>query len=278
MFEGRKLVIATKHEKEKVIASLFEKELGVQCFVPESFDTDELGTFTGEVERVLDPIANVREKCRQAMELSNCDLGIASEGSFGAHPSLTFARADDEFLILLDRKNNLEILARELSLSTNFDGKQLSSEEELLEFAEKAKFPSHGVILRKSDQEKVDIHKDISDLEELKRVFRELFQKYGSVYAETDMRAMKNPTRMEVIRIAAEKLVEKVKSQCPNCSTPGFGVTEVKSGLPCGMCGFPTRSTLSFVYTCQHCQFSKEEKYPHQKMTEDPMYCDICNP
>ena len=51
MFEGRKLLIATKHKKEIVIAPILEKELGVTCFVAPDLDTDELGTFTGEVER-----------------------------------------------------------------------------------------------------------------------------------------------------------------------------------------------------------------------------------
>ena len=55
MFRERNLFIATKHEKEKVIAPILEKELGVKCFVAENFDTDVLGTFTGEVERKRRP-------------------------------------------------------------------------------------------------------------------------------------------------------------------------------------------------------------------------------
>jgi len=62
MFKGRSLVIATKHEKEKVIAPLLEQALNVVCFIQEGFDTDTLGTFTGEIERELDPIATARQK------------------------------------------------------------------------------------------------------------------------------------------------------------------------------------------------------------------------
>jgi|TARA_B110000305_G_C19439395_1_gene640911 hypothetical protein len=40
------------------------------------------------------------------MELSDCDLGAASEGFFGAHSSIFFKSADDEFLIFIDKKNN----------------------------------------------------------------------------------------------------------------------------------------------------------------------------
>ena len=131
MFKGRKLVIATKHEKEKVIAPILEKELGVKCFVTPDLDTDLLGTFTGEVGRKDDPIITARKKCLIAMELSNCDLSVASEGSFGQHPYLPFVPADDEFLLFIDKKNNVEIIARELSTETNFNGKQINTEEEL---------------------------------------------------------------------------------------------------------------------------------------------------
>ena len=78
LFEGRKLIIATKHGKETVIAPLIESALGLICFVSENFDTDSLGTFTGEIERELDPLATLRKKCLLAMESSGNDLGIAS--------------------------------------------------------------------------------------------------------------------------------------------------------------------------------------------------------
>jgi len=82
MFKDRKLIIATKHNKEQVIAPLIEKALGVICFIDEDFDTDILGTFTPERVRKLDPISTAREKCLLAMKRTGCDLGIASEGSF----------------------------------------------------------------------------------------------------------------------------------------------------------------------------------------------------
>lgn len=278
MFTGRRLVIATKHEKEKVIAPLLEKALGVCCFVKEDFDTDTLGTFTGEIERKLDPIATARQKCLMAMELANCDLGIASEGSFGSHPSLFFVNADDEFLIFIDKKNNFEIIARELSMETNFNGKEIETEKDLFEFADSVKFPSHGLILRSSKEDYNQIIKGIIDASKLKEAFEELIEKSDSIYAETDMRAMYNPTRMSVIETATKKLVNKINSCCPECNVPGFGVTDVKKGLACNLCGSPTNSTLSFIYSCKKCNFKKEELHPHQKTSEDPMYCDYCNP
>jgi ribosomal protein S27AE len=278
MFQDRKLIIATKHEKEKVIAPLLERALGVSCFVDENFDTDMLGTFTGEVERELDPIATARKKCLTAMELSNCDLGVASEGSFGPHPSMFFVNADDEFLIFIDKKNNLEIIVRELSTATNFNGKEIKNEEELLDFASAINFPTHGLILRKTKSDNDNIIKGITNLNRLKEAFTELLDKFKTVYAETDMRAMYNPSRMKVIEAATQKLITKINSLCPQCSQPGFGITDAKRGLACSLCGLPTQSTLSYIYVCQQCEYTKEEMYPHKKTTEDPMYCDYCNP
>ncbi|MFN0279436.1 MAG: DUF6671 family protein [Pyrinomonadaceae bacterium] len=278
MFSGRKLLIATKHKKEKAIAPILEMELGVKCFVVENFDTDVLGTFTGEVERKDDPITTARNKCLMAMEKGNCDLAIASEGSFGAHPSIFFVHADDEMLLFIDKKNDLEIIARELSTDTNFNGNEIKTEKELEEFAKQVKFPTHGLIVRKAKEDFTEIVKGITGWEKLKTTFHQFIEKYGTAFVETDMRAMYNPSRMKVIEKATEKLIAKIRSCCPQCNTPGFGITDRKEGLPCGLCGFKTRSTLSYVYTCQRCCYPKEEMYPNKKTTEDPMYCDRCNP
>ena len=278
MFEGRQLIIATKHKKETVIAPPIEASLGVTCFVNETFDTDTLGTFSGEIERKLDPLSTARHKCLLAMELSNCDLGIASEGSFGAHPSNPFASADDELLIFIDKKNDLEIVVRALSFDTNFDGKSITNEKRLLEFAERVQFPSHALILRASKHENNSILKGITSTNDLIKGFNKLLDTCGTVFAETDMRALYNPSRMKVIETATHKLVAKINSSCPECSLPGFGVTDIRKGLPCGLCRLPTASTLSFVYQCEKCKYETEELYPNDKTEEDPMYCNYCNP
>ena len=278
LFANRKLVIATKHKKEIVIAPITEAALSVTCFAPENLDTDTLGTFTDEVERTDDPITTARKKCQLALAATNCDLAIASEGSFGSHPAIFFAQADEEILIFIDKKNNLEIIARELSTETNFNGSEIRSEIELKTFAESTKFPSHALILRKEKNHKEVIYKGITDWSDLRTIFQQLMDTYGKVYAETDMRAMFNPTRMNVIKKAAIKLTDKIASCCPKCSTPGFSVTQAKAGLPCSACGLPTQSTLYHVYSCIKCQFTTEKKYPYDKLQESPQFCDYCNP
>ena len=278
IFDKRRLVIGTKHHKEKVISPLIEEKLGVKSFIPNDFDTDELGTFSGEIERKNDPLSTVRSKCLMAMKLSGCDLSIASEGSFGPHPTLFFIPADDEILMLIDNKNKLEIVAREISTDTNFSGQVIANKIQLKEFAEKIKFPSHGLIAKKSQNDFTDIEKGIMTWDRLFTVFDYFSTKYNSFYLETDMRAMYNPTRMKVIEKAAIKLTEKINCLCPKCHTPGFGVVDFKKGLPCDSCKFPTNSTLSFIHKCQKCNYKIEQKYPHGKKLEDPMFCDRCNP
>jgi hypothetical protein len=278
MFEGRKLIIVTKHQKEKVIAPILEKELGVECFVTDTFDTDSFGTFTGEVSRKDTALETLRQKCLLGMAENNYDLGVASEGSFGPHPTIFFANADDELLILIDTKNNLEIVARELSTDTNFNGTQIESENDLIAFATKVKFPSHALILKPNENDYSKTYKGITDFNDLNIKYKALQNEYGTAYVETDMRAMYNPTRMSVIEQATHKLIQSIKNCCPKCATPGFKVAEVKSGLRCELCNLPTRSTLSYIYQCQRCLFEKEVLYPFQKEKEDPMYCDFCNP
>lgn len=82
------------------------------------------------------------------------------------------------------------------------------------------KFPSHGIILRKAKGDKKNIHKGITEESELKKIFHEILKKYGTVYAETDMRALYNPTRMQVIKKAAKKLLVQIQSLCPQCGMP----------------------------------------------------------
>jgi hypothetical protein len=278
LFEGRKLLIATKHKKETVIASLVEQELKVKVFVPLDYDTDQFGTFSGEISRKKDAIETLKDKCLKALDVYGYDLGIASEGSFGPHPSLFFASADDELILLIDKKNNLEIIARELSLETNFNAEQISTYGELKEFATKNKFPSHGIILKDSQENCTISYKDITSWESLQAAYESLRLNSSSCYVETDMRAHRNPTRMSVIKVATQKLLKKINSLCPNCQIPGYDVEEVISGLPCEWCKQPTNSTLAYRYQCKKCEYSSAQKFPNDKYYESPEFCSYCNP
>ncbi|MBL7917249.1 MAG: hypothetical protein JNM96_02555, partial [Bacteroidia bacterium] len=152
------------------------------------------------------------------------------------------------------------------------------TEEELSSFANSVKFPGHGLIIRNSYGNNFETVKGITNYNLLIKHFKEFKNKYEKVFVETDMRAMYNPTRMEVIKTAAEKLVKKIMSLCPHCASPGFGIKLSKPGLPCIQCRFPTQSVLLNEYQCLKCEFKKIEMFPYGKSYEEPTFCDNCNP
>ncbi|SDF91363.1 DUF6671 family protein [Mucilaginibacter gossypii] len=276
LFKGRKLVIATMHGKEKVIAPLLEKALGVEALLPEGFNTDRYGTFSGEIEREKDPLETARTKCLDACRMTGCTLAVASEGSFGAHPTIFFIPADDEIMVFMDLENDIYVRARVVSPKTNFGGSKFADWPDAVKFAHIAGFPAHGLILR--GPQRSDTLKGIQSWEILETNFETHLKNYGEVFLETDMRAMYNPTRMQVIAEVAAKLVEIILRTCPRCQFPGFDVIEVKPGLQCSQCGLPTKKTLSHRYQCKKCLHSVLKLYPFGEETEDPQYCDYCNP
>lgn len=277
-FEGRTLVIASMHQKEQVLQPLLEEGLKVSVSVADGLNTDLLGTFSGEVERIADPLTTARKKGELAMELTGCDLALASEGSFGAHPATFFLPANEEWLLLQDRKNGLEIYARHLSTATNFAGQAFSSLEQLEVFTDKAGFPSHGLILRRSKDKLEGIVKGITDPNQLRTAAIQLLETHGAGYVETDMRAMFNPSRMQVIGETARLLLQKLNSSCPSCQLPGFTVTAAEPGLPCSLCGTPSSAALAHLLVCGHCQHQEKVVFPQGKKAEDPQYCQVCNP
>ena len=276
MFYGRHLYVATMHQKEKVIAPILNSMLGVTCFVSHELNTDQFGTFSGEIARTLSPLNAARAKCDLAHQHTGCDLVLANEGSFGPHPNLFFIPANEELMLLRDYKNNLSIWTSLLSTETNFNSLEISNTKQLADFAKSIGFPSHNLILLSSDR--TQTRKDFKTLEEAKHALVELTIGDGRCIVETDMRAMNNPTRMKVIEELTHKLVKKVNSKCPFCNTPGFDVIRAISGLPCMACKSPTSSTLSLVKGCISCSHEELIEYPNNKVEEDPMYCNYCNP
>ncbi len=277
LLSKRHIVIATMHSKERVIAPLMRDAFQLSCSVPE-LNTDVFGTFSGEVKRLNTAIEAARKKCAAALEISRADLAIASEGSFGPHPHIPFAQANEEIVLLHDLKYGLEVVGRHLTHETNLNGRFISSLEAAMQFAEEIGFPSHGLIIREQDAQSSIIAKGIVDIASFCAILTQRFRNQDEVWIETDMRAHFNPTRMRAIEKATSKLIDRLKSNCPQCHMPGYWITNYRKGLPCSLCHFPTQSVLADVYTCTSCGYSEEKMFPRNKQLEDPMYCDICNP
>lgn len=99
-----------------------------------------------------------------------------------------------------------------------------------------------------------------------------------TVYLETDLRAMCNPTRMQVIEQATLNLIQKIGQLCPQCFCPGFDLIERKPGLLCAWCSAPTNLVLAEIYQCQKCQFQETTMFPYGKKFAEPDNCLYCNP
>jgi len=278
-WKNRHCVLATMHSKEVVISPIFKTELGIVTVVPPDFNTDTFGTFTRDVKRPDDQLQTARTKALAAMKQTGLDLGLASEGSFGSHPSVPFLASNLEIVVLIDTKNNIEIVGHHRSNGLQIQSQEVRSADEAVQVAQSWGFPAQGVIIRTSKDTKRNIYKEITTLEELRTVSQRLLARVfsTSIFLETDMRAHRCPARTESIKGAAQDLVLSCQSLCSECSTPGFVVTNIITGLPCSLCGSPTEQATKLVHECQKCHHS-ENKPATDTQFADPGQCELCNP
>lgn len=279
-FHNRKTVIATMHRKEEVIAPLLTNAFSLVTIVPSEFNTDQFGTFTREIQRQGSQLEAARAKAKAALDITGETLAITSEGSFGPHPSLPWVPANSELVLLLDQHHGFEVHATLLSLDTNYAHGDVATLDEAITFCKKAKFPGHGMVLSSTIEDDTLRVKGIRDWEVFKQTFEQLLAiaPTGQVHIETDMRAMHNPTRMQVIRQSTEQLIQKLQQACPACHTPGFSVIKTIAGLPCQWCKTPTQIPFQEVLACSNCNHQVTRKIQNQLPFADPGYCTICNP
>ncbi len=280
-FAGRTLGVATIHGKERVIGPALMKALPLGGFhAIAGVDTDRFGAFSGEVQRTTDPLTAALAKAKHGVEVSGLDLVIASEGSFGPYPPAPFLPCNEEFLLLYDARDGSTYACKHLSLKTVYGGERCTSLSQVTAFAHRMKFPEHGLVVRSKEKWETGdaLEKGIHDAHRLFSVAEEVISIHGSVWVETDMRAMANPTRMKVIEETAERFAAELACTCPQCGMFHFRIIDARAGLPCELCGWPTGSTKWYIRECVQCQHRIEVPRPDGKMNENPQYCDHCNP
>jgi hypothetical protein len=276
-YAGASFALLTKHGKERAIAPRFAEELGATVTMTDSFDTDTLGTFTREIPRFGNQLDAARKKAELAIELTGCPLGLGSEGSFTPGP-FGLGSFNLEVITLVDRQRNLVITGAIRQPGHHASG-TFDSWNAITEFAEKAKFPSHALVLRPDDENHDHICKGLTDLEGLRTAYDECcaLSKVGAVFAESDLRAHLNPTRMENIGAACDDLITRMLRNCPACTAPGFGLVRLEPGLPCSWCGEPTNDWKAEEFRCVACTHI-ESKPRTDRQKADPGFCPWCNP
>ncbi len=278
LYLGRTISLLTKHEKQRVIAPVLETSLSCEVNTVSAFDTDQLGTFTREIAREGTQLEVARKKARIGMRIAGLPLGLGSEGSFGPDPMLGLIPWNVEFVLFLDDELGLEIVGVAQGKS-NFAALLISHPDELQDFKDRVGFPTHQLIVRPDSEDDTRILKGISTESELAEALQWAFSLSlaGRVHVETDLRAHTNPTRMAVIKSAAEDLATKLATPCPACSTPGYTVTTRSGGLRCADCGGPTDEPCQEIHTCAKCAFTETIDLSKGKMA-DPGKCKRCNP
>jgi len=280
-YAGSNVVLATKHAKEQALARPLRASVGIEVIVPEHLDTDQLGTFTGEIERNGTPREVALRKARMGMEISRLPRGLANEGSFGMHPAMPFIPSDHELLLFVDDEIGIQIVEQILSEQTNFDAIVARSIHDLQHFLQRVDFPSHAVIVRPEVDLMPDLlFKGITSLDALRVALERCASASpdGLAHVETDMRAHVNPTRMRVIRRLAFKMARRLACLCKACNAPGWGTIDVVRGLPCEWCGNPTDLVREEVMGCAHCDYQERRPRKDGMQIAPAGQCAICNP
>ena len=275
-------VLTTMHAKERVIAPILRDELGLIVGLSMGVNTDEFGTFSREVERTGSQLDAARAKIAAGFEYAPlARVGLASEGSFGPHPHIPFLAIGRELILMVDRDSGLELTGYDASPETNFGHAVACDLAAAFAFARRARFPEHGLIVMGCKDAQpapaLMLDKDIPDEAALEAAVQKALKICGAAFVETDMRAHRNPTRMAAIERATRDLARRFHRRCPNCKVPGFDVTEWIAGLPCALCGEPTRVIMTEVMACRSCHHRVERKVT-QDDSADPGQCDGCNP
>lgn len=260
--------MASQHQKERCCSLALRLGLGLELRSLSSLDTDRLGTFCGEVERPGPPGQVVLQKARLALTgRRSGDLALASEASFGPHPACPWVAGHQEILALVDGRTGHCWVESLTTHETNFAQEILHSQTCLDSFLQRVGFPKHAVMER---QAQGGWRKGLTRREDLSGRF--------PTEVATDMRAHLNPLRRRALRKLSLILVKRMRTLCPDCQSPGFGVTEQQRGLPCELCSCPTAWIDRELWSCFWCGLGDLRPRSDGLRKAPAAHCDRCNP
>jgi len=280
-YQGRRAVLTTIHGKGAAIAPSFQNKLGLKAEVNPGINTDLLGTFTREIVREKNMLETAIEKARLGMKQSRQSLGIASEGSFGPHPSIPFLAINRELIVFVDDERRIVVHQLVTTEDTNFFNAVVSPDEDVSEFLSRTGFPEHALVI--SPHLSADCRPTFKGIRE-RTVLDGLIRRCadassdGKALLQTDMRANFNPTRMKVIANCAEKLADRLRSACPECLEVGWGIVDIERGLPCEFCGTATKAVKFEIWGCVKCTYREKRFRIDGMSSNEQLYCDSCNP
>ena len=277
-YSNQRIVLTTKHHKLGLISPALEAELAVTLVLHEA-DTDQLGTFTGEIERILTPRDTAIAKAKLGMKALGINLGIASEGSIGPDPFFPFFRSDIEHMVLVDFDRDIEIFESFRSMEIIAGEIVVGPNSDFSSFLSRVDFPNHKLIAQPNIMSTPIVVRGIDSLEGLNRAIYDLaaLSSDGKVLLKSDLRAHCSPSRQQNIIQVARRLSKRIGSLCPECNTPGWGTTSYARGLDCVDCGQLVANARKFeIVGCVRCSF--EETGERIAEFADSATCHGCNP
>lgn len=279
-YQGRRAILATMHGKETAIAPAMQDALGLLVEPLAGLDTDVFGTFDRRVPRLRPMMETALAKARAGMALSNKCLGIASEGSYGPHPAITFLPGGLELMVFVDDQEGFVVSEHLIEDEPYYASCVVAPEQDLSQFFMFAGFPRHAVMVAPASSPTIHVAKGLRDGEAARRAIAACAEhsQDGLALVVNDMRAFLNPTRMRTIERLARKLATRILSTCPRCATPGFGRTDVVKQFACELCGAPTIVPSHDVHGCAYCGLTELHERPAAMGSSSPQNCPICNP
>jgi hypothetical protein len=274
-YTGTEVAFATMHGKERLARQPFFDILGAGVIAPADLDTDQFGTFSGEIARTLSPREAARVKARLGIQLAGTPYGLASEGSFGS--GLGFLVEHREVLMFLDEARGLELVEGTIVTSPLPPGRAVTAVDDAVVYVTGIGHPEQGVMIRGGPAGEF-IHKDLDTVEELSDALDRMLRLTAGrpVTISPDYRAHRCPSRADVIITLAHRMAHRLATPCPHCHSPGFGQVDIERGLRCSDCGQPTRMIAADILGCGLCPYTV--RTPRTNRIVAPQWCDYCNP
>lgn len=271
--------LGTMHGKAAAIAPPLAR-LCITLVVPEELDTDRFGTFTAEIPRTGTMEDAARAKAHAAIAATGLSIGIASEGAYGPHPFIPFLPIGREVLLWHNVETSQEVIERFTDQAPCYDHVTVCSADEATAFLERIGFPRTAVIVAPVGEGSVPVAKGLQERDSVDDAIARAVQLSGQRGAllQTDMRADRNPRRMEMIGRLADRLAARLATACPACSAPGWGLLRQETGLPCAWCGGPTLLVKAVVHGCTLCWHEVSLPVTNGPAMADPGHCPTCNP
>ena len=218
-YAGTVIAMGTMHGKEQQVAPAFGTELGAIVIAPPGIDTDQFGTFTGEVARVLTPLAAATAKARLAMDAAKVPFGLASEATYDTWYGMLAMH--QEILVFVDDTRGIHVVEGVNIPDTPGSPKLVETAREAVGAARRFGFPEQGAVVKATVDDATQVYgKGITDMAALVDVVNAAMAAADDhrVVVEPDLRAHHNPTRREVLTVLSNQLAGRLATPCPVCS------------------------------------------------------------